>query len=70
MQQNKNITESTPCSTNTTKRTLNNLRILSWNIQSSNNAEGYKFEDNDFIKIFNNQDIICLQEVRQGNKIP
>ena len=70
MQQNKNITESTPCSTNTTKRTLNNLRILSWNIQSSNNAEGNKFEDNDFIKLLNNQDIICLQEVRQGNKIP
>ena len=40
--------------------------IISWNIQSSNCvAIGPKFDDPDFCKIFNDSQLICLQEIRQ-----
>ena len=49
---------------------LDKLKIISWNIQSSNDTEGSKFKREDFLKIIDQGDIICLQEVRQANKIP
>ena len=45
---------------------LNNIKILSWNIQSST---GSKFNDSDFIKIINSSDIVCLQETRTNNTV-
>ena len=48
---------------------LSQLKIISWNIQSSNDAEGCKFNRTDFIEVLNKGDISCLQEVRQANKI-
>ena len=48
---------------------LSKLKIISWNIQSSNDIEGNKFKRQDFMKIINQGDILCLQEVRQVNKI-
>ena len=46
------------------------LKILSWNIQSSKNKLGSKFEDANLMKILYEQEILCLQEVRQSKKIP
>lgn len=47
-----------------------NLKILSWNIQASNNVSGSKFGDPEFCKILNQNHIICLQETRQNVKFP
>ena len=47
-----------------------NIKILSWNVQSTNNSRGSKFNDKEFLNILCNSDIICLQEVRQESKIP
>jgi exonuclease III len=47
----------------------NSLNLLTWNIQSSNNIEGNKFEDVKFANIFNKYDIVCLQETRQDVKL-
>ena len=47
-----------------------NTKILSWNIQSSNTISGSKFHDTDFCKIFEQHQIICLQETRQSIKVP
>ena len=49
---------------------LSKLKIISWNIQSSNDTEGNKFKRKEFVNILNQGDILCLQEVRQANKIP
>ena len=49
---------------------LSDLEVLSWNIQASNNRVGCKFDDPEFMKIFEKGNIICLQEVRQDVKIP
>ena len=43
----------------------NNLRILSWNIQSSSSTEGNKFNDHTFSKIIAGHDFVCLQEIRR-----
>ena len=53
-----------------TKSPTNNLKILSWNIQSSGKRDDSKFDDNDFLNLFKDKDIICLQEVRKENKVP
>lgn len=45
------------------------LSIFSWNIQSSRTAGGSKFDDSDFLEKFTAHDIVCLQEIRQENKI-
>ena len=37
-------------------------------MQSSKNKLGSKFEDENFMKIIYEQDILCLQEVRQSKK--
>ena len=44
------------------------LNIISWNIQSSRTTGGSKFDDADFSKILTQNDIICLQEIRQASK--
>ncbi|NRB82080.1 MAG: endonuclease/exonuclease/phosphatase family protein, partial [Saccharospirillaceae bacterium] len=44
--------------------------ILSWNIQSPASINGLKAEDDNFTKIIMKHDIVCLQEIRQGIKIP
>ena len=49
---------------------FNNLKILSWNIQSSNTVSGSKFDDQPFRDILNKNDILCLQEIRQSIKYP
>ena len=43
----------------------NNLKILSWNIQSPSSFEGNKFENSEFLKILVNHDFACLQEIRR-----
>ena len=45
--------------------TKNNLKILSWNIQSSSTIEGNKFQIKEFQNIISTHDFICLQEIRQ-----
>ena len=50
IQQNKSK-KTTDTTTDTTNRTIYNLHILSWNIQSSNNVVGNKFDDNDFVEL-------------------
>jgi exonuclease III len=45
------------------------MKIVSWNIQSTNSFTGSKFEDHDFTKIFESSPIVCLQEIRQPLKI-
>ena len=69
---NKNIqiTKTTSPPAKTSHSTIYNLKLLSWNIQASNNVVGNKFDDNEFIKLLNSRDIICLQEVCQANTIP
>ena len=48
-----------------------NIRVISWNIQSSNSVcHGNKFQDNDFCKNFTSYPIVCLQEIRQSVKYP
>ena len=57
----------------TDKHTLtikHNIKILSWNIQSSNSTIGNKFEDTDFTDSFLEFDLVCLQEIRQAVKCP
>ena len=49
---------------------LSQLKVLSWNIQSSNTITGNKFEDPSFTKVFKNHHIMCLQEIRQAIKLP
>ena len=50
--------------------TLGDLKILSWNIQSTNNRTGTsKFKDQNFMDIIKNGYIICLQEIRQASKV-
>ena len=43
----------------------NNLKVLSWNIQSPSSFEGNKFENSEFQKIINEHDFACLQEIRR-----
>ena len=42
-----------------------NIKILSWNIQSPSSIEGNKFKDSSFSKIINGHDFACLQEIRR-----
>ena len=55
---------------NTTNKTLSNAKILSWNVQHSNNTAGSKFMDPDFFTNFTDHQIVCLQEIRQLVKFP
>ena len=43
----------------------NNIKLLSWNIQSASSTEGNKFKDNSFSKILAGHDLVCLQETRR-----
>ena len=43
----------------------NNIKLLSWNIQSPSSTEGNKFKDNSFSKIIAGHDLVCLQETRR-----
>lgn len=47
-----------------------NIKLLSWNIQSSQSTLGNKFEDPQFTEIFKDTDFVCLQETRQTVKCP
>ena len=60
-QNNKNVVQN--------KLAKFQLKIMSWNIQSSNSILGNKFNDSSFINIFNGHNIICLQEIRQAVKL-
>lgn len=51
-------------------QTRKDIKILDWNIQSSNTVSGSKFTDTDFCDILNQHDILCLQEIRQNVKYP
>ena len=44
------------------------INIISWNVQSSRTTGGSKFDDVDFTNILAQNDIICLQEIRQASK--
>ena len=46
------------------------LKILSWNIQSSKTGLINKFDDLSFTSIFSGHDIVCLQEIRQAVQLP
>ena len=49
----------------------NQLKLLSWNIQSNKTLEGtLKASDPDFLKIISDKDFLCLQETREPLKIP
>ena len=49
---------------------LNNIKISSWNIQSTNNRTGTSnFKEKDFMDLVKNRYILCLQETRQASKI-
>ena len=43
----------------------NNIKLLSWNIQSPSSTEGNKFKDDSFSKIIAGHDLVCLQETRR-----
>ena len=45
------------------------IKVLSWNIQSSNSVAGNKFDDQLFTNVFINHDFVCLQEIRQAVKV-
>ena len=47
---------------------IQTMKIVSWNIQSTNTLTGSKFEDRDFTNIFESSPIVCLQEIRQPLK--
>ena len=47
-----------------------NLKILSWNIQSSKTNLSNKFHDSSFTNILYKHNILCLQEIRQAVKLP
>ena len=51
------------------KVSTSQIKIMSWNIQSSNSVDGSKFEDPDFVKFLDDHSIICLQEIRQATKL-
>ena len=42
---------------------------MSWNIQSSNTVSGNKFDDQNFLNLINDHEILCFQEIRQRVKI-
>ena len=46
------------------------LKILSWNIQSSKTLSTSKFLDSSFTSIFSDHEILCFQEIRQAIKLP
>ena len=55
----------------TTYNVTNNMKILCWNIQSSNSVcHGNKFNCKDFCNVFEPYPIVCLQEIRQSVKYP
>ena len=45
------------------------INLISWNIQSSRTVGGNKFDDTEFKEILARNDIICLQEIRQAQKL-
>ena len=47
----------------------NNLKFLSWNIQSPATTEGNKFKLEDFTNKMLNHDFVCLQEIRKEVKL-
>ena len=60
--------KSTKCKTTVSNR--RSVSIVSWNIQSRNSSHtGNKFNDPAFRKIFENHDIVCLQETKNDIKI-
>ena len=48
----------------------NNLKFLSWNIQSPATTEGNKFKLEDFTNKMLNHDFVGLQEIRKEVKLP
>ena len=46
------------------------LKCLSWNITSINDTEGKKTDNDHFIKILKQNDIICLQETKGDVVLP
>ena len=63
-------TKSKETKKTSTHLTKTQLKILTWNIQSSKTSSINKFHDLSFSHIISDHDIVCLQEIRQAVKLP